>query len=39
MLLFHAQKEGELRTDTEDFAHRVGQMLKLIVSTQEYLFA
>jgi uncharacterized protein (DUF1800 family) len=39
MLLEHAQKGGELRTGTEDFAQRVGQMLQLIASTQEYLFA
>jgi hypothetical protein len=39
MLVAHAQKDGELRTGTEDFPQRVGQMLQLIVSTQEYLFA
>jgi hypothetical protein len=39
MLVEHAQKGGELRTGTEDFAQRVGQMLQLIASTQEYLFA
>ena len=39
MLVEHAQRGGELRTGTEDFAQRVGQMLQLIASTQEYLFA
>jgi hypothetical protein len=39
MLVEHAQKGGELRTGTEDFAQRVGQTLQLIASTQEYLFA
>jgi hypothetical protein len=39
MLITHAQKGGELRTGTEDFAQRVGQTLQLIASTQEYLFA
>jgi uncharacterized protein (DUF1800 family) len=39
MLVAHAQKGGELRTGTEDFAQRVGQTLQLIASTQEYLFA
>jgi uncharacterized protein (DUF1800 family) len=39
MLVAHAQKGGELRTGTENFAHRVGQTLQLIVATQEYLFA
>ena len=39
MLMEHAQKGGELRTGTEDFAQRVGQMLQLIASTQEYIFA
>jgi hypothetical protein len=39
MLVEHAKKGGELRTGTADFAQRVGQMLQLIASTQEYLFA
>lgn len=39
MLLTHLQQGGELRTDTDDFAQRVGQTLQLIVATQEYLFA
>ena len=38
-LVTHARKGGELRTGTEEFAQRVGQMLQLIVATQEYLFA
>ena len=38
-LVAHAQKGGELRTGTEEFAQRVGQTLRLIVATQEYQFA
>ena len=38
-LLAHAQGEGELRTGTEEFAKRVGEMLQLIIATTEYLFA
>jgi uncharacterized protein (DUF1800 family) len=34
-----AQSEGEVRTDTEEFGRRVGQMLQSIVATTEYLFA
>ena len=34
-----AQGEGELRTGSEEFAPRVGQMLQSIVATTEYLFA
>ena len=41
-LLEHAQLGGDLRNSTEEerisFAHRVGEMLQLIVSTQEYQF-
>ena len=33
------QSEGELRTDSEEFAPRVGRMLQSIVATTEYLFA
>ena len=33
-----AQSEGELRTGSEEFAPRVGQMLQSIVATTEYLF-
>ncbi len=39
MLVADAQEGGELRTDTEEFAPRVGQALQMIVATQEYLFA
>ena len=35
----YAQKSGPPRTGTEEFAQRVGQMLQLIVATQEYQFA
>ena len=38
-LVAHAQGGGELRTDTDGFAQRVGQMLQLIVATQEYQFS
>ena len=38
-LIARAQKDGELRTGTEEFAQRVGQILQLIVTTQEYQFA
>ena len=39
MLMAHAQKGGELHTNTEDFPQQVGQMLQLIVATKEYLYA
>ena len=39
MLVDHAQKGGELRTNTEEFPERVGQVLQLIVATKEYLYA
>jgi uncharacterized protein (DUF1800 family) len=39
VLLNHAQKRGPLQTSTEEFAQQVGEMLQLIVSTQEYQFA
>ena len=38
-LVAHAQKDGELHAGTEEFNRRVGQMLQLIVATQEYQFA
>ena len=38
-LVAHAEGGGELRTGTEEFAGRVGQMLQLIVASQEYQFA
>jgi uncharacterized protein (DUF1800 family) len=38
LLLNHAQTAATLRTGTEEFAQSVGQMLQLIVSTQEYQF-
>ncbi|MCH7606240.1 MAG: DUF1800 domain-containing protein [Chloroflexi bacterium] len=38
-LVDHAKKGGELRTGADDFASRVGQMLQLMVATQEYQFA
>ena len=34
-----ARDEGELRTGTDEFGQRVGQMLQSIVATTEYLFA
>ena len=39
MLVAHAQKDGELRTNTEEFSRQVGQMLQMIVATKEYLYA
>jgi len=38
LLLNHAQTAATLRTGTDEFAQSVGQMLQLIVSTQEYQF-
>ena len=38
-LVAHAERAGDIRTSTEEFPQRVGQMLQLIVATQEYLFA
>ena len=39
LMLAHAQKAGALQTGTEEFAEQVGQMLQLMVSTQEYQFS
>ncbi len=39
LMIDHAQLAGTLHTGTEEFAQSVGQMLQLIVSTQEYQFA
>ena len=39
MILNQAQRHGEVRTDSPEFAGRVAQMLQFIVSTQEYQFA
>jgi len=39
MMVDHAQKDGELRTNTEEFPQQVGQMLQLIAATKEYLYA
>ena len=38
VLLGHAQAEATLNTSAKEFAQSVGQMLQLIVSTQEYQF-
>jgi len=38
-LLAMSQGEGDLRTGTQEFESRVGQMLQSIVATTEYLFA
>ena len=38
-LVSHAERGGELRIGTDDFAGRVGQTLQMIVATQEYQFA
>jgi hypothetical protein len=39
MLVAHARKGGELRTDAEEFPQQVSQMLQMIVATKEYLYA
>lgn len=39
MLVDHARKDGALRTDSEEFPQQVGQMLQMIASTKEYLYA
>jgi hypothetical protein len=39
MLVEHARKSGELRTNTVEFPQQVGQMLQMIVATKEYLYA
>ena len=38
LLLSQFQTTSDLDTNTEEFAHSIGQMLQLIVSTQEYQF-
>jgi len=38
MLINHAESTGALPGGTDAFAQQVGQMLQLIVSTQEYQF-
>ena len=38
LLLSQFQSASDLDTNTEEFAHSIGQMLQLIVSTQEYQF-
>ncbi len=38
MILGQAQQRGAVRTDSPEFAERVGQMLQFVVSTQEYQF-
>ena len=38
-LIAHAQKGGQLLTSSKNFDQRVGQVLQLIVATQEYQFA
>jgi len=38
-LIEHARKGGVLHSGTEEFAQQVGQMLQLIVATQEFQFA
>ena len=38
MILGQAQQRGQVRTDSPEFAERVGQMLQFVVSTQEYQF-
>ena len=39
MMVAHAEKGGELHTDSGEFSDRVGEMLQMIVATKEYLYA
>ena len=39
MMVTHAEKGGELHTDSGEFSDRVGEMLQMIVATKEYLYA
>ena len=39
MLLEHAQKGGDLPTDTRESPKQVAKMLQMIVATKEYLYA
>ncbi|MED5568336.1 MAG: DUF1800 family protein, partial [Chloroflexota bacterium] len=39
LLLNHVGEAGDLDTSSDEFAQLVGQLLQLIVSTQEYQFA
>ena len=39
MLVAHAEKAGNVRTDTAEFSQQVGQLLKMVVATKEYLYA
>jgi hypothetical protein len=39
LLVADAEQEGPLSTGTEEFAQRVGEMLQMIVATQEFQFA
>ena len=39
MLATQAEKNGSIRTDTQDFSDRVSEALQMIVATKEYLYA
>ena len=39
MLIRRAGKDDVIRTDTQDFPQQVGEMLQMIASTKEYLYA
>jgi uncharacterized protein (DUF1800 family) len=39
LLLSHARKAGDQPTGTPEFAQQVGELLQLVVATQEYQFA
>ena len=39
MMVEHVAKAGTLKTDTDEFGQRVAEILQLIVSTKEYLYA
>ena len=38
LFLTHLGQDADIATDDADFPQQVGQMLQLIVSTQEYQF-
>ena len=39
MLVDQNSKGGEVQTDSEEFGAKVGETLRMIVATKEYLYA
>jgi hypothetical protein len=39
MLVDQNSKGGEVQTDSEEFSAKVGETLRMIVATKEYLYA